>query len=216
MADPKPGSNNKLVGCKELHAEVLDLESRFVWQTHGPITREAYDALELPAKHLKVGIGFGVMDEHFFRRSPGAIADGPLSEREIGGHRFIHCANPPKGGPETPFGEHPIFMLVDKYHSLIFAAGSTVLVLQDTDGNDFVQLIAASPKGGSILQSKDPRAGAVGLDLPDGWKLRNEWFETGTTIHIPHPARAWFFANGASFQGPVDTFQAVLDSTGRS
>ena len=207
MADPEPG-NNKLVDCKELHAEVLDLESRFVWQTHGPITREAYDALELPAKHLKVGIGFGVMDEHFFRRSPGAIADGPLSEREIGGHRFIHCANPPKGGPETPFGDDPISMLVDKYHSLIFAAGSTVLVLQDTDGNDFVQLIAASPE--------DPTAGTAGLELPDGWKLRNEWFETRTTIHIPHPARAWFFANGASFQGPVDTFQAVLDITGRS
>jgi hypothetical protein len=107
-------------------------------------------------------------------------------------------------------------MLVDKYHSLIFAAGSTVLVLQDTDGNDFVQLIGASPKGGSFLQSKDPRAGAVGLELPDGWKLRNESFETRTTIHIPHPAHAWFFANGASFQGPVDTFQAILDITGRS
>ncbi len=218
MTDPKSTitnnstttTNNKLVYCKELHAEVLDLETGYVWQTHGPIGREAYDALELPAKHIKVGIGSGVMDEHYFRRSPGATSDGPLSEREIDGHRFIHCANPPKGGPETPLGANPKFLLVDKYHSLIFEAGNTVLVIEDTDGRDFVQLISASREGGSPLQPKDPASGSADLDLPDGWKLRNERFETRTTIHLPHPTRAWFFANGASFQGPIDTFGKLV------
>ena len=152
MADTELGANNKLIDCKELHAEVLDLETHNVWQTHGPISREAYDAIELPAKHVKVGIGSGVMDEHYFRRSPGAAADGPLSEREIGGHRFIHCANPPKGGPETPVGDDPKLLRVDKHHSVIFEAGSTVLILQDTDGRDYVQVVAASPKGGGIMQ----------------------------------------------------------------
>ncbi len=210
MADPESASNNKLVDCKELHAEVLDLGTGYVWQSHGPMSREVYGALELPAKHIKVGIGTGVMDEHFFRRSPGATADGPLCEREIAGHRFIHCANPPKGGPETPLGDDPKFLLVDKYHSLIFEPGSTVLVLADTDGRDFVQLIAVSREGGSVLQPEDAAAGNAGLELPDGWKLRNEWFEARTTIHLPHPTQAWFFANGASFQGPVDTFGGLV------
>ena len=83
MAGSKPGSNNLLVDCGKPHCELLDLELGVVWQSHGPITQEAYDALELPAKWIKVGIGVGVMDEHFFRRSPGANEDGPLAEREV-------------------------------------------------------------------------------------------------------------------------------------
>jgi len=99
-------------------------------------------------------------------------------------------------------------MLVDKYRLLVFAAGSTVLVLRDSKGKDFVQMSAASPEAGSILRSRDPAAGAIGLELPDGWKLGNESFLERTTVQLPHPARACFFANGVSFQGPVDTFRA--------
>ena len=207
MAGSKPGSNNLLVDCGKPHCELLDLELGVVWQSHGPITQEAYDALELPAKWIKVGIGVGVMDEHFFRRSPGANEDGPLAEREVDGHLFIHCANPPAGGPETPVGPDPRLLRVDKHHSLIFAEGRSVQVLRDTDGRDYVQVIGASPEGGGVMQ-EGPAAEA---HPPEGWSLRHEPFEARTTIDLPHPTQAWFFANGESFQGPVDTFGGRVD-----
>jgi hypothetical protein len=201
-------AHNFLFECQELHAELLDLETRTVWQSHRPISREAYFALELPAKLIRVGIGAGVMDEHYFRRSPGAVADGPVAEREIAGHLFIHCANPPKDGPETPMGEDPKLMRVDKYHSLVFAAGREVLVIRDGDGRDFVHLIAGSPGGGGLLQTAEDASGGAEIPLPEGWSLRTETLAMRTTIHLPNPTEAYFFANGASFQGPVDTFAA--------
>ncbi len=207
MARPELPAHNVLVDCQQPHAELLDLETASVWQSYRPISREEYLALELPAKLIRVGIGAGVMDEHYFRRSPGAELDGPVAEREIAGHLFVHCANPPKGGPETPVGDDPKLMRVDKYHSLVFEAGRQVLVLRHADGRDFVHLIAASPRGGGLLQEAKAEPNGAALPLPDGWSLRSEKFESQTTIHLPNPTQAWFFANGASFQGPVDTFR---------
>ncbi len=207
MICPEHLAHNVLVDCQELHAELLDLETKRVWQSHRPISREAYKALELPAKLIKVGIASGVMDEHYFRRSPGAASDGPVGEREIGGHLFIHCANPPQGGPETPIGDDPKLMRVEKHHSLIFEAGHEVQVLQDENGNDFVQVISASPGGEGLFQSSSAVPSPSGLPVPKGWSLRTEPVEARTTIHLPNPTEAWFFANGESYQGPVDTFQ---------
>jgi hypothetical protein len=204
MADPKLPAHNVLVDCRELHAELLDLQTGTVWQSHRPISREAYRALELPAKLIRVGIGAGVMNEHYFRRSPGAAADGPVGEREVAGHLFIHCANPPKGGPETPVGDDPKLLRVDKHHSLIFEKGREVPVIRHADGRDFIQVIAASPGGEGILQTAEAAVGGSEIPLPAGWSLRTETLVSRTTVHLPHPTQAWFFANGASFQGPVD------------
>ena len=207
MADSEISMHNMLVDCQELHAELLDLEAGTVWQSHRPISREAYRALELPENLIKVGIGAGVMDAHYFRRSPGAEADGPVAEREIAGRCFIHCANPPKGGPETPLGDDPKRMRVDKYHSLVFEKGSEVQVIGDEGGRDFVQVISVSLGGEGILQTAGPGVGGSEIPLPEGWSLRTETFSSRRTIHLPNPTEAWFFANGASFQGPVEAFR---------
>jgi hypothetical protein len=204
VTEPDIPAHNLMVDCHELHAELLDLETRTVWQSHRPITGEAYDALALPSSLLKIGIGAGVMDTHYFRRSPGADVDGPLAERDIEGHLFVHCANPPKGGPETPVGDDPRLLRVDKHHSLIFEAGTEVDVIRLPDGRDFVQVIAAAPQGGSLLQPKGAPPSRLERPLPEGWVLRTEKLTVRTTIHLPNPTQAWFFANGASFQGPVD------------
>jgi hypothetical protein len=204
VSGPDIPAHNLMVDCHELHAEVLDLETRTVWQSHRPITREAYDALALPSSLLEVGIGAGVMDAHYFRRSPGADVDGPLAKRDIEGHLFVHCANPPKGGPETPVGDDPRLLRVDKHHSLIFEAGTEVDVIRLPDGRDYVQVIAAAPQGGSLLQPKSDPPSRLERPLPEGWVLRTEKLTVRTTIHLPNPTQAWFFENGASFQGPVD------------
>ena len=198
---------NRMVLCRETHAEILDLETREVWQSHGPISAEAYRSLELPSAFIRVGLGTGVMDAHYFRRSPGAIEDGPVSTREIDGHLFIHCANPPAGKPETPFGEDPKRLWVDKYHSLIFEADREISVISDSDDKDYVQVVAVSPQGGSVLQGGSNHAKP--LALPSGWSLRTEYIADRMTIDLPHPTEAWFFANGASFQGPVQDFSSL-------
>ena len=72
-------AENHLVDCQALHAELLDLTTQAVWQTHAPITTEEYAALSLPKTLIRVGIGSGVMDEHFFRRLTTRIA-GPVYE----------------------------------------------------------------------------------------------------------------------------------------
>jgi hypothetical protein len=209
MSEVEVPAHNLIADCGELHAEVLDLETGTVWQSHAPISGEAYEALTLPPKHIKVGIGSGVMDAHYFRRSPGAEADGPVAERDIEGRIFIHCANPPKSGPETPVGDDPKLLRVDKYHSLIFDAGAEVDVIRLPDGRDFVQVITATPRGGGLLQSKTEPPSPLEFRLPEGWALRTEKLSARTTIHLPHPTQAWFFRNGASFQGPVELFSAA-------
>ena len=156
VTHPPIPAHNLMVECQEPHAELLDLETATVWQSHRPISREAYAGLVLPPTLQKVGIGTGVMDGHYFRRSPGAHEDGPVAEREIEGHLFIHCANPPEGGPESPVAGGPRLLRVDRYHSLIFEAGREVDVIRLPDGRDFVQVIAATPEGGGRC-SRRPR-----------------------------------------------------------
>ena len=206
MPETEIPPHNFMVDCQELHAELLDIESGTVWQSQQPISREAYQALELPATLIRVGIGRGVMNAHYFRRSPGFANDGPVSERDITGHLFVHCANPPGAGPESPVGDDPKLMRVDKHHSLIFEAGNEVDVIRLPDGRDYVQVIAATPEGGGLLQTG--AASDETVELPEGWRLRRVPFAERTTIHLPNPTEAWFFANGASFQGPVDTFES--------
>ncbi|HIF96179.1 MAG TPA: hypothetical protein EYQ54_04000 [Myxococcales bacterium] len=195
---------NILMDCHELHAEIFDLESGEVWQSRGSVEREIYDSWKLPPNFVKVGIAVGVMDTHYFRRSPGAESDGPVTERDFAGHAFIHCANPPKGGPEFPVGKDPKLLRVDKHHSLIFSAGAKFQVIRLSDGADFVQVIAATPLGGGLFQPEASPPGELDFRLPEGWTLRTEKVTRDTIIHLPHPTLAWFFKDGSSFQGPVD------------
>ena len=206
MSEPGIPAHNLILDCHELHAELLDLETGTVWQSHRTISREAYEALVLPPHLRKVGIGTGVMDAHYFRRSPGADEDGPVATQEVEGHLFIHCANPPKDGPESPVDGGPQLLRVDKHHSLIFEAGSEVDVMRLPDERDFVQVIAATPQGGGLLQPEAVPPGEFEFRLPKGWTLRSEKLAVRTTIHLPNPTQAWFFQDGASFQGPVELF----------
>ena len=195
--------HNILVDCQSPHAELLDLSTGTVWQSHRPISREAYEAMALPASFRKLGLGRGVMDAHYFRRSPGADTDGPVSKRDVDGHLFIHCANPPENGPESVAEEGPLLLRVDKHHTLIFEARREVDVMTLPDGREYVQVIAAAAEGGSLLQQTGAPADGD-LKLPRGWVLRTEKVAERTTVDLPNPTEAFFFANGASFQGPVD------------
>ncbi|MCP3985244.1 MAG: hypothetical protein GY723_12715, partial [bacterium] len=79
----RPAYATPMIDAQELHGEVLDPSTRNVWQSLEPISREDYQALPLEPDWLRVGIGRGAMDEHWFARSPGKEEDGPMELLEI-------------------------------------------------------------------------------------------------------------------------------------
>ena len=64
---PEIPKRNFPVNCHEAHAELLAMEKGTVWQSLQPISRENYARLVLPTSLVPIGIGKGVMDEHYFR-----------------------------------------------------------------------------------------------------------------------------------------------------
>jgi len=188
----RPVTATPLVGAQDLHGEILDPSTRNVWQSLEPITHEHFQALPLAPGWLRVGIGRGAMDEHWFTRSPGRREDGPMDLLEIGGRRFGHCARPAsaRSRPLGPGG--PRRLLVDKHHVLRFEGGRQIPVLVDSAGDRFVHVIEGA-------EGREP------LAVPDGWKLECVSLKEDWVVALPNPTTAFFFANGDSFQGPIAT-----------
>jgi hypothetical protein len=188
----RPAYATPMIDAQELHGEILDSSTSNVWQSLEPITREDYQALTLEPGWLPVGIGRAAMDEHWFTRSPGMDEDGGMQLLEIGGRQFGLCARP-ASTPSQPAGpDGPRLLLVDKHHVIRFLSERQVPVLRDPDGNRFVHVI----EGGE---------GKAPLALPGGWKL--EWvnLDEDWVLQLPTPATVFFFPNGDSFQGPIET-----------
>jgi hypothetical protein len=186
----RPANATAMVGARELHGEVLDPGTGNVWQSLEPITREEYQALPLEPGWLRVGVGTGAMDEHWFARSPGADEDGPMELREIGGRRFGLCARP-ASAPTRPAGpDGPRLLLVQKHHVIRFVAGREVPVLLHPDRERFVHVIEGD-------EGKAP------LALPAGWKLESVKLAEDWVLQLPTPTTVFFFPNGDSYQGPL-------------
>lgn len=184
---------NAPVDCQLPHVEILDTETGEVWQSSLPLSPEACAALVLPETFHNLGTGAMAMGAHFFRRSPGALTDGPVVLRDIAGHRWLHCANAPPDGPTRPYPGGPLLMLVDKHHSLVFSPDCEIPVLNSPEGIQYVQVMAAE---------------TVPPGLPDissmpGWHFTKHRFPTHSVIDLPCPTHAWFFKGNSSFQGPV-------------
>lgn len=179
----------------------MEVATRTVWQSAAPLSPADLHRLDLPDGIVPVGIGRGVMDAHYFRQSPGAKEPGPVRDRFIDGHRFIHCANPSAEGPQQPIPQGPFRLMVDKHHSLVFEAGRDLLILKTQTGANLVQVISPSPEGGGLLQTEPVSTEA--FRLPAGWHLRTAHVTERTVIDLPNPTEAWFFADGSSFQGSV-------------
>lgn len=190
MQTARPDFATEMVGAQELHMEILEPTSRNVWQSLEPVTRAEYDAFRLEAGFVKVGIGRGAMDEHWFDRSPGANASGPMEVRKFGGREFGLCARP-ASAPELLFGpDGPRRLLVEKHHVMRFTAGRAIPVLVLPEGTEYVHVI----DGGS---------GEPALQLPEGWRLRQVSLDEDWIVRLPHPATVFFFPRGDSFQGPI-------------
>lgn len=183
-------------GVGTVHLEIMDLASRGVWLTQEPVTHERAAALAVPDGFIASGIGEAVADTAYFRRSPGAPADGPVETMVVDGLRFSLVARP--GTPET--GPDGVLVLpVEKHHVVRYAAGRTIEIMDCGDGHDYVPLTAGARRVGA-----DPARPLRPRVLPAGWSVRPVRLETDLVVELPCPTRAaFFFASGDSFQGPV-------------
>jgi hypothetical protein len=168
------------------HIEMLSSQDGKCWQVMTGVTHAEYEALPIEPPDIKVGIGNAAMDDAYFKRSPGADADGPVEVLERYGHSWSYIARP-CGAPTMPAGrEGPRQIQVDKHHVVIFRAGRELGYLTLPDGSEYVHVIR----------------GDAPLLLPDGWTLRSERLDEDLTIELPAPATVFFFPNGDSYQGP--------------
>jgi hypothetical protein len=174
---------------RNLHIEIIDTDTRQVWQALDPCTREEFQKLSVAPPFAKVGIGRGSMDRSYFSRSPDAAQDGPMLTREFDGRVFSLCARP--GDMSLPSGpEGPRQVSVYKHHVVIYQAGRELDWLHLPDGSEYVQVIDGAPDNPDLV-------------LPDGWTTRTETLTEELAIELPYPATVFFFKNGESFQGPV-------------
>ena len=175
------------------HVEVIRHDDRTVWLCQQPMSRDEFDAIETPEGWSKLGIGGGLHDAAFFRRSPGKPFDGPLETVEIGGWTFAQVARP--GKPEPGF-EGVTVLPVYKYHRVGFVAGRTISILDMGDGWDYVPQVAGAG-------FRPDAASGAAPTMPEGWSVREVTLEADLLVELPYPARVCFFDTGDSWQGPV-------------
>jgi hypothetical protein len=180
--------DNWTVGAGGLLMEIMETATRNVWLCHSPVTIERYRSIVLPEGFVASGVGRAVADVAYFRRSPGSGEDGPLETIDVDGLRFAFVAR--AGERENEITEAMV-LAVDKHHSMFYAAGRSIEILDFGDGT------VATPAFGPTGAEADDRP------LPNGWSIRTVTLGDDLVVEIPNPARVAFFPDGAGYHGPV-------------
>lgn len=193
--DPRLGnpdwSDNWTVGSG-LRMEVIDQLGQ-VWLCHEPVTLEQARSLVLPDRASLFGPGHAVADLAYFSRSPGATADGPLDTMEIDDLRFSFVGRP----VANERVEGVTVMSIDKHHTMLYAAGRAIELLDFGDGT-FATPAWKAPK---------PAADRGDLGLPNGWTVRTAELTGDLIAVIPNPATVAILADGSGFHGPLPISQ---------
>ena len=180
------------------HAEIMEVATGLVWLAQEPMTRARFDALLLPERFVKTGIGESVADEAYFRRSPDAPTDGPVETLWIDGFEFSLVARPDMPERTFPGG---LILPVHKHHVVRYAAGRSIQIMDCGDGHDYVQLTANAQ-----MMARPPRPVGEPVPprrMPGDWSVREVSLAHDLVVELPCPTRVVFFTNGDSFQGPL-------------
>ena len=84
LGPPEWTDNWTTGGCSSLHMEIMNAATGDVWLAQKPVTDVQFEALVPPPGFQKGGIGQASVDTAYFRRSPGASADGPVETMDCG------------------------------------------------------------------------------------------------------------------------------------
>ena len=179
---------NVTVAPLELHMEVFDPRSGDVWLHQQPVSEAGYKAFKPDPPYVKSGLGRSAMDFAWFKRSPGADADGALEQRRIGGLDWVRVARP-RDFRGIARGDAPTRLVIEKHHVIGFEAGKRLNFVRVADGGWYVQQTAAPD--GSII------------DEPVDWQLFHVELPQRWTCDLGCPVTVYFFRNLRSFQGPI-------------
>jgi hypothetical protein len=175
--------------------EIIDSNGR-VWLCQEPVTTERARGLALPDEASPALLGEGIADVAYFSRSPDADIDGPLDTMEVDGLRFSFVARP--AGQRRVEGA--TVLSVDKHHTLLYAAGRTIEVLDFGDG-----MFAPPAWSGPERERSEPAT--------PGWARREVELMNDLIAVIPSPADVVIFDDGSGFHGPLPISQ--LESASR-
>jgi hypothetical protein len=187
--DGNPGDEVPKVGY-----EILQIKSAneiIVWVCTD-ITREEFDAIEVPAGWFKNEPREGDPDASSFARSPDASVDGEFTEQEHYGHLWMHNATVVEANTQVDDQDRLRLSRVAKFHTVTFHAGRTLKILVSPDDEQYVRI------------SRDvDRTSDVPI-LPTDWNLLDYVTPEELTFQLPNPTvniRAK--SNEDSFQGPI-------------
>lgn len=172
-----------------LRMEIIDSSGQ-VWLCNTPVAKEQARSLSLPAGVAPALLGRAIADVAYFNRSPGATVDGPLQACEIDGLRFSFVAR--QAGQRRVGGA--TIMSIDKHHTMLYAAGRTIEVLDFGDGT------FAAPAWSRPDREIDEPA------VP-GWTRREVELTHDLIVVIPNPADVVILRDGFGFHGPLPISQ---------
>jgi haloalkane dehalogenase len=155
------------------------------------ITKEEFDALELPAGWFKNQPREGDPDASRFFRSPGAAVEGEFLEEELFGFSWWHSATVIQSN--VPLDEQGLLIgsTVAKYHEVTYNAGTTISVLFSPKGDPYVRIGRDANR-----TSDDPT-------IPNSWRLVEYTTPYQLVIQLPEETLVIRTDNQDSFQGPV-------------
>jgi hypothetical protein len=185
-------AENITVSPLDPHMEIFDMRTGDVWLHQQPITEADYRSFKPEPPYVKSGLGRSAMDFAWFRRSPGADADGALERRVIGGLEWVRVARP-RDFRGIQQGDAPTRLTIEKHHVIGFDAGTRVRLVRVPDGGWYVQQTAAID--GSIVPE------------PADWSLFHVDLDRRWVCDLGCPVSVYFFRNLRSFQGPLTDAQ---------
>jgi hypothetical protein len=155
------------------------------------ITREEFDALELPEGWLKNQPRTGDPDASRFYRSPGAAVDGEFLDEELFGFNWRHSATVTE--TNIPLDEQGLLIgsTVSKFHEVTFNAGRAIIVLFSPHGEPYFRIGRDADR-----VSDEP-------SVPDSWRLVEYTTPEQLVIQLFGENLVIRTDNQDSFQGPV-------------
>ena len=205
LAGCSDGSNSSSVDsngpnpeAQQVGFEIIEIQnpnSLRAWIS-SDITREEFDALELPAGWIKNqpregGGNVDGPDAGRFLRSPDATEDGEFLDEEFFGFTWRHSATVVQSG--RPMDPEGILAgsSVKKFHELTYNAGSELVLLISPEGLVYFRIGRDADR-----TTDDPT-------IPDGWRLMDYTTPVDLVIDLSPRNTVIRSDNQDSFQGPV-------------
>ncbi|MEL6303678.1 MAG: hypothetical protein AAFQ20_02705 [Bacteroidota bacterium] len=175
--------------------EILQIKgfNKIVVWINKDLSKEAFEAIDLPLGWLKNQPREGEPDDASFARSPEALTDGEFTDKEHFGHLWRHNATVTDRNVPIPDAEGLIRGIrIVKYHEVTFNEGRTIYVLTAPTGEKYIRI------------SRDAERKTDKPTIPSAWKLSSFVTQVSLTLQLPNPTLNLRMDNDDSFQGPID------------